>query len=659
MEPGKNQNKNKRNRFDMEHRDSFFLLLKDIFLRPLLVFILFSILLSSCVPSKDAGRGRTKKTNIDHEKTENTGIGNGIVSSPGGGVGNSGGRLDNGRAELRHIVDPFDGTYKTKVTIPKNFTGLLYLSGLNFTSLSGKIVSARFRFGRELEPVVIQGTIGRAPGITPQTDIEVLILDFQNRPFENIRLLYDLYDYNDYRNDVNPLLEDKKPTIDPRDSGLYCRGLRVEHDSTFVGSTSSSSCSTAGSRCLYSYAKIKDSGLIIKSSGIALSPTEPQVDLLGNGYPLDLKTNALKKCLPDNTDAGNLNAALNTSIVGALGFGLDVVPNIFSEVYQYRGPFRPVATNEWQISGEAILSDVTSASYPSGLFQFSMNNNPVNLSEYADGGHRSFLFPRAGTTSFSANVDYLGSEASFGLRSLDSLLIGGESRHMDGCNIRVTNNDSFLNEHIGSCNVSATVELIYTDSSSGEVKVVTSSTAVKLQLSRANLIDFQGRQVLYSSMKNCSTSKTCGGNECCFNKRCWDKELVTQCREDAPVVGNRQVGEVCGSDFECSSLCCNPSAGACAVHVNTSENRILCSKSPGQTCLWKEYCREENISTCFIVKTGVDSQGQQLCAKRCFNVPTFGECINGSCRQPPNPINPDFDPLNPDCSNAIDPPTSF
>ena len=27
-----------------------------------------------------------------------------------------------GKAELRHFIDPFDGTFKTKLTVPKNFT---------------------------------------------------------------------------------------------------------------------------------------------------------------------------------------------------------------------------------------------------------------------------------------------------------------------------------------------------------------------------------------------------------------------------------------------------------------------------------------------------------------------------------------------------------
>ena len=53
--------------------------------------------------------------------------------------------------ELRHFIDPFDGTYKTKLTIPKNYKGNLYLAGLNIATLRNKLVKVRFKIGRELE----------------------------------------------------------------------------------------------------------------------------------------------------------------------------------------------------------------------------------------------------------------------------------------------------------------------------------------------------------------------------------------------------------------------------------------------------------------------------------------------------------------------------
>ena len=73
----------------------------------------------------------------------------------------------------------------------------------------------------------------------------------------------------------------------------------------------------------------------------------------------------------------------------------------------------------------------------------------------------------------------------------------------------------------------------------------------------------------------------------------------------------------------------------------------------------KEFCRKENVYTCFIVKTGFNAQVQQTCTRRCYNVPTFGECTAGVCVPPQIPDVPTFDPNNPDCSQAIDPPTNL
>ena len=82
--------------------------------------------------------------------------------------------LENGKAELIHLIDPIEGTFHKKVTIPKNYNGFFYISGLNITSLNNYHVSVRFRFGREMESITIPATVGGAPGLTPQTDIQVL-----------------------------------------------------------------------------------------------------------------------------------------------------------------------------------------------------------------------------------------------------------------------------------------------------------------------------------------------------------------------------------------------------------------------------------------------------------------------------------------------------
>ena len=110
----------------------------------------------------------------------------------------------------------------------------------------------------------------------------------RSKPFKDLRLLYDLFDYNDYRDETGA--ETGIPTNDPYDKGLYCRGLKLEHDSTFEASSENTKCDESGERCLYSYAKVVDSGLYKRSDledesspFVALSPKEPQVDVEGVG----------------------------------------------------------------------------------------------------------------------------------------------------------------------------------------------------------------------------------------------------------------------------------------------------------------------------------------------------------------------------------------
>ncbi|MBT3586675.1 MAG: hypothetical protein HN509_17325 [Halobacteriovoraceae bacterium] len=626
-------------------------------------FTLFLVLLglvglfsSSCVEN---GGVRAKKSSTkDGVNGSNGGGSNGPGAGPGdGGLGGADlEEFPNGITELRHIIDPFDGNYKTKVTIPKNFKGYLYLSGLNVTALNEKVVKVRFNFGRELEPIIIPAVIGRGTGITPQTDIEVLILDMNNQPFNNIRLLYDLFDYNDYRDTSGD--EVKTPTLNPRNGGLFCRGLKLEDDPTFQGSSANGFCDSAGEKCNYAYAKVVDSGLL--EGGIAKLPTEPQIDISGNGYASESLSTSLKKCLPDNNDRANFFTSVNQTLTGAgsMSVGENVI--FGATTFTYNGPFRPLAESQWEIRTGAYFSEVSSSTPATGLFQKTMDTT-------ANGGINSFLFPRVFKMNLTAGVSHLSSITPFDLvstasndavRGLDpGLVVSTSTSFMAGCNGRVTNFDEFTNEGIGSCNVSATIEILSRDIESGRDVVLSTSKDVKIQLIRPSLTNFEGNEVLYSAMNACSNSQACGANTCCFNQRCWGKDIVSQCLEDANVIGNGGVGAVCSSDFQCSSLCCNQSTGTCAVHLNSADQKVFCSKSPGQSCVAKEYCRQENVPNCFIVKTGLDQQGTPTCALRCYNVPTHGECRNGICIPPSPPGVPIFDPLNPDCTDAIDPPT--
>lgn len=625
------------------------------------------LILVSCTPQGGAG---------DREVAddENSQIGNGGTSGGGsqpsgpGATNGTGGSLNmetiEPTAELRHIIDPIDGTFKAKLTIPKNFKGLLFLSGLNITSLKDKLVHVRFNFGREREPITVPATIQSVGGLTPQTDIEVLALNFTSPLFQDLRLLYDLYDYNEYSTTA------AEPTTDPTNTGLYCRGLRLEDDPTFQSSNADTLCNVAGERCLYAYAKVIDRGLVDTTTGFSIIPTEPNIALSTTDFSspenATQRANNLKKCLYDNgVQLFNANAGdpyLDINQATAVGLGVDAhISN--GTTYRYQGPYRPISETSWEISGGAtIVDNIATGGEPTGLFMRSLDGTN-------EGGILSFLFPRSGKLSLKSNIEHLSSANPLGTiaanvftadsRTRNTLIAAGDTAYMDGCNLRVANFDVNINEGIGSCNVTASIQIITIDQTTNQETIITSSKDLKLQIIRESLENFEGREVLYSSMKTCSSSNACGADECCYNSRCWSRDTVSQCIEDSVQLGNLSIGNSCTTDFECATLCCDESKRVCSVHDTVADPQVLCSKAPGGSCVAKEWCRKENVRQCFVVRTGIGSQGQTTCALRCYNVPTHGECRNGRCSEPISPAVPAFDPNNPDCSTAIDPPTTF
>ncbi len=575
--------------------------------------------------------------------------------------------------ELTNFVDPSTSNYVTKLTLPKNFIGYLYLSGLNITSLSKYHVIARFRFGREQQPIDIETSIGRVSGVIPNSDKEVLQLDMTTQPFINVRLLYDLYDYTDYRNDngnedfvdanskvVGPLYTSE----DSLNFNLYCRGLDLAFDPTFKATSTNKLCDEKGEMCLYSYAKIVDKSLVGEGENqLAANPINPQLDSTGLGYTNQSFAENITKCFPDNESTNNLKGVLNAKTIGNGGdelFYNDQIVFDNGSTFLYQGPFRTIGydrdpkKNTWQIIGNAMIYPGDNNMQALGLFQKTYIGSDPNA------GFISLMFPRAGRLSLKANTEYWGSEEPLGPRTLQKTVIGGPSLFMDGSNVRVKNYNSFTNEGIGSCNVTATIDLITTDPVTGkEVSLLKNpDIQLKLQLVRPTLKPPTGGgvEVLYQSMQNCTNNNGCGNNECCFGGKCWDKKLVSSCLQDDTVQGNRATGQICRFDLDCSSLCCDKSTGVCGVQIITEQETYLCSKAPGQTCVTKEYCRLENITSCYVVKTGTSVTGKQECALRCYNNPTFGECRNGYCIAPTQPPVPAFNPTNPDCTTAIDPP---
>jgi hypothetical protein len=455
-----------------------------------------------------------------------------------------------------------------------------------------------------------------------------------------------------------------------------------------------------------------DQGLV-DSSNIPGVPTQAAQDNIpedGFGYgpeSAEFRTNSIKKCLPDSSEKTILADTLNVNLGGAGTMSLGTIipidldstgPNA-AENFTYEGPFRLINTTLWELgindpvvlspmgqvaTGGSCLTDYQCASNcclrdggtcaasrsgdfdplcdgrgPTGLFKSSYNKIGAGGASLAEGGFGSFMFPRSGKKNFGAGIDYFGSTTPFDTRTLQTMTSNDESDYMDGCNIRATTTDDFSKENIASCNVSATIELVVKNAQGKFVPLEgTTTTDLKLQLVRSSKKDFFGNEVIASSFSNCENSNGCGAGECCFNKRCWSKDLVGQCIEDNTDEVNLGVGDSCNSDYQCASLCCDSATSSCAVHKisQTGDPSVLCSKPAGQSCVSSMYCQKIPVKKCFIVKQNIAQPGDLPCAKMCLMVPTLGDCRNNVCVAPVTPAEPaEPDPEDANaCVNAID-----
>ncbi len=551
------------------------------------------------------------------------------------------------------------GSYVRKLTIPKNFQGRLYVAGINIGTLADRHVKVRFKFGVNREVVTIPATVSQAPGITPNTGINVLVMDLRAEPFRNVRLPYDLFDYNDYSSTTTG------PTQSNRDTGLYCRGLRVEDDSTFTGvgfcDGLESNPSQPQEQCLYAYAKVLDQGLVQVSNSIEvpLAPSLAQVKTTtGNHYFEDWMYQTLKKPILDTLPTSSTNVLGNyvwSEAVSTIGASDSVALNFTGSAawdpvtingtqYYFRGPYRLVNTTDWQFKFTEI----------DGANRLFKQNSYVTIPQTSEKiYYNSYLFPLATKLDLQANVTHLSSDIFDATRTENVLSTAGKTKWMDGVNARAISRNSDQ-EHIGSCNVSASIEIIAKDTNSTDY-VVAKANDVKLQLVRpSHHRTDAGNEVLFTNFKTCTSNSTCGGSECCFNNRCWDQTLVSQCFDSSSTQGNRIVGESCNTDLECTSLCCNRTSGLCAPHNTILSAPVLCSKPIGDSCISKEWCAKSPVVTCLVVRTGTDPLGNTTCRQHCYTTQEYGECKNGVCVPPQQSAIPTFDPDADDaCDDAV------
>jgi len=654
-------------------------------LRPLILLVCFALVgcMASDVPSNrsnvSASQGSSTSGSGQGATDTSTSLGNGTTLPP--------------KVEIRHLIEPNlstdltytsgtgyagGGSYVRKLTLPKNFAGRMYVAGINVASLSSQFVKVRFRFGMGRDPIVIPATIAQAPGITPSSDIQVLVLDLRSSPFRDVRLPYDLYDYNEYATGDTP-------TQDNRNSGLYCRGLKIEDDPSFTGVGAcdglQSNPSQPEEECLYAYAKVLDQGLI-KVSGsvkVPLTPSAAQAKSVATtNFFQDYLSSMLKQPLLDTIPTSGLNTFSTYHFSDANATTGSISANFANtwaaltlgdgSSYFYRGPYRLVNALEWQIQfadldgKNRLFRDSSYVNYPlygsSPLPDDPQSTTLAGKNYFNRIYYNSYLFPLATKLNIAAGVPHLSSTTWDGTRSeTPAFSTAATTAWMDGSNARATSYNSDL-EHLGSCNVSASIEIITKDNN-GTDFVVALSKDVKLQLVRPTQYRTDtGNEVLYQNFKRCSSNTNCSGSECCFNNRCWDQSLVSQCYDPTQIQGNRANGDTCASDLECQSLCCNKTSGQCAPHDTLATSPVLCNKPAGDFCIAREWCSKSPITRCLVIRTGTNSLGEVTCRQQCYITQEFGDCTNGYCTPPLQDPIPTFDPTDPNrCNNAVNPPS--
>ncbi|MDD0852209.1 hypothetical protein HBN50_03830 [Halobacteriovorax sp. GB3] len=648
-------------------------MIKTVVKIPLLITLLVSALLAqSCMQEVSSNRAKTFAGSKDSNTGDGTGIGGDTAVSDDDSLDDSG-TEEILKVDITNIFDPFSGTLKSKATIPKDYNKPLYITGLNITAIKDKSeLFVRFRFGRELTTIDVPAVVGMTTGITPQAEIDVITLNMANSPFKDLRLNYDLFDYNDYSSGHG--LEDDELYVEPWNNNLYCRGLLIEHDPTFSGNSASNPvCNEAGEKCYYAYAKIEDQTFATdqvvdgQNAIVTSRPTKRQINVLPTAsYANDLHSNAVQKCLPDTNAYAQYNLLLGTNFTSDLAM-TDVFnpPAVVWKTdysstsnYYYSSPYNTVGVltepttkaefSDWEISGDAVFGST-------GVFSDSML--VVNSEKRINGGFGAFLYPRFARQKMNQGVQYAGSDDAFDLKSILSVTSTGRSKFMYGCNERVaTYNESTL-ESVSSCNVAATISLVVKDSSGTVTEVLTETSTLKLQIIRESDEDFYGNETVYTSLRSCDSNRTCGKDECCFNNKCWSKDIVSQCYDTDDRVGDQlPTDSQCSSDLQCASLCCNKSTGKCADHIiQEGRDPVYCGKSIGQSCLTREYCAQVEVTVYKNIRFG---PGADECKLMPFIKKVFADC-DGSCRQPEAPTVPTIDPDNP-CEGAIEgPPTDL
>ncbi len=526
----------------------------------------------------------------------------------------------NNTKKLIGFYDEETDSFSEKLSIAKDFQGIVYLDVENIKLLKEKLLFIRINFGMNSEnPVELP--LSYLSKTIAGVEKDVLALSIPSKNFFTVPLDYQLFDYS----------EGAAAGYNAFHKDVYCRGLRVEQDPT----SNFTSCSKGDEICKYTYAKVLDQGLFHEQTSTFIQPSELTVSHdESRTYELNLDPINLRRCLTDDQKVFVKNQELN---IGEL-ISLD------DESYRFKGAFKAVDPSNWGIQAEARWGKF-------GIFQ----------QEYSGGksielGFKSNLFPRVGKIVNRTNRYYLGSKNRLDKKIVtnftDTSDASALSDWVDGCNLRVLSEDS-LGTNIGSCNVSSDIQIFYKD---GSEEVIIYSNAALAQAGQVKLQIVNNIQtnIDVKDFNACFGDGGCSSSSCCHDGRCWDKEKYKNqfCK---PANSGKTTGQACATDTECLSACCIGSetgaAGVCA------DKTTSCQRQVGEICIHSDACVGESGDDTYWVRKLL-FQGSDGCKVFNCNVLSKPSCQNQRCTSSINEANKVFTFENPlidgSCQNRVD-----
>lgn len=518
---------------------------------------------------------------------------------------------------LKYFVDPESGNISEKLSIVKNDNREIYLAIDNLDDYDSKFLFVKFKFGvgRSFE-TNLPARITTVPGLTSGSIQKALAINLLNIPFANINLDYNLFDYNSYSS-----LSSANFELNNRDKDLYCRGLSYSDDPTYSGN---GVCDGYTDKCLYSYSGVKDQGWYDNSTGSFISPSKPQMALINDElYEDGFSLNKIK-CLSDSSLQYFYNDQNERKIASYQN-------TISGTDLRHLGAYNFTEQGNWDITGNALLGEF-------GVFR----------KRSSDGNYYgSMMYPRAAKLSVGSGLEYLGYSIIQNYQVSKFLTnSSGNSVWVSGCNWRVSTVDQ-SGEHVGSCNVSASIDVFYNDEQGEEVIIASSSWGEASSLVRLQLLqqgDVEDTNGLNNpDYKTCSSGSECSNSECCYNGRCWSQALVGECSPDDEGGANKPADEICVNDNECLSLCCKTRAGS-----RTCNGDAFCDKPTGGSCISGSFCDRVWKVEYKIIQTQTNSAGH--CQKRLCAFLANEECENHTCKA----LDQSRPYTEPSCSNPSD-----